>query len=86
MPLGIGAIWDRWQKGDSQAWETCAAITTAANRLVQPVNDRMPVIVAETDYDDWLDQAFFDLEELERMMRPFPEDEMELVPSRLVTG
>jgi len=45
-PFGVGAIWDRWQHGDGEAVESCAIITTAANELVSPINDRMPVIIA----------------------------------------
>jgi putative SOS response-associated peptidase YedK len=75
-PFGIGAIWERWQQDDQQPVESCAIITTAANDLVMPINDRMPVIIAEEDYGRWLDREFFDLEQLVKMMQPFPIDEM----------
>ena len=73
-PFGMGGVWERWE-GD-ETTETCAVITTPANELVQPIHDRMPVIIAEEDYDCWLDPEFYDAEELERMVLPFPADKM----------
>jgi putative SOS response-associated peptidase YedK len=80
QPFGVGAIWDGWQ-GDNESYvESCAIITTAANELVQPINGRMPVIIAREDYDRWLDPEFYDAEELERMMQPWPSDRMLVSP------
>jgi putative SOS response-associated peptidase YedK len=33
---------------------TFSVITTDPNEVVQPVHDRMPVIIPEKDYDRWL--------------------------------
>lgn len=80
-PFGVGAIWERWEKSGDEPVESCAVITTSANVLVRPINDRMPVIIAEEDYDRWLDPRFFDIDELERIMRPSSEDVMDLSPA-----
>lgn len=80
-PFGVGAIWDRWQQADAERVETCAVITTEANEVVSLINDRMPVIIAEEDYEDWLDTEIFDLQELERMLRPFAAEAMNGRPS-----
>ena len=79
-PFGVGGIRERWQQGDAEPLETCAVITTEANELVGPINDRMPVIIAEEDYEAWLDPEFQDAEELDRMMRPFPAGAMTVTP------
>ena len=79
-PFGVGAIWDRWEKEGSDPVESCAVITMAANELVQPITDRMPVIIADDDYGTWLDPSFYDLDELQRMMQPFSPEEMVVVP------
>ena len=78
-PFGMGGVWERWE-GNGQI-ESCAVITTTANELVEPFNDRMPVIVAEEDYDRWLDPKSQDAEELDRMMRPYSADSMMVVPA-----
>jgi putative SOS response-associated peptidase YedK len=80
QPFGVGRIWDGWQGDDESYMESCAVITTAANEVVQPINDRMPVIIAPEDYDRWLDPEFYDAEELERMMGPWPSEGMLVSP------
>jgi len=48
-PFAIAGIWESWKEKD-----TCALLTTDANELASQVHDRMPVILHEDDYDDWL--------------------------------
>lgn len=80
-PFGVGAIWKRWQQAEAEpVVETCAVIATEANELVAPINDRMPVIIPQEDYGRWLDPEFQATDELERMMQPFPPDQMAVVP------
>jgi putative SOS response-associated peptidase YedK len=76
-PFGMGGAWERREGGEPV--ETCAVITTPANELVEPINNRMPVIIAEEDYDSWLNPEFCDDDELVRMMEPFPADGMVVV-------
>jgi putative SOS response-associated peptidase YedK len=46
-------------------------LTTSANKLVERVHNRMPVILHESDYETWLKEPREDL------LKPFPADEME---------
>ena len=52
-PVAFAGIWsaERAEDGDIDA---CAVITCAANKLVEPVHQRMPVILPPEAYDDWL--------------------------------
>jgi putative SOS response-associated peptidase YedK len=34
--------------------ETFAIVTIRANELLAPIDDRMPIVIAERDYDRWL--------------------------------
>ncbi|MEQ1692365.1 MAG: SOS response-associated peptidase [Gemmatimonas sp.] len=59
-PFAFGAIWERWKPRDDAGAEpliTCAIITTEPNAVMAPIHDRMPVIVAPSDYDAWLDAS-----------------------------
>ena len=56
-PLAFAGLWESWEGADHSALESCTILTTAANDLVRPIHDRMPVIVAPEDYADWLDPA-----------------------------
>jgi putative SOS response-associated peptidase YedK len=35
----------------------CTIITTEAAELMQPIHDRMPVIIPQSQYDQWLDKT-----------------------------
>ena len=52
-PIAFAGIWlaERADDGDINA---CAVITCAANELVAPIHQRMPVILPPEAYDDWL--------------------------------
>lgn len=58
-PMGMAALWDIWQPPEpsSSPFVTCTIITSAANREMQPVHDRMPVILEENEWRQWLDSS-----------------------------
>lgn len=62
-------------------WERDAftILTTGPSPLVQPLHDRMPVILAPTDYERWLDPSVTRREALEDLFAPFPDAEMEVI-------
>jgi hypothetical protein len=49
--------------------ETCAIITTAANELMAPIHERMPVILPQDAIGDWLDATTRQVE-LAGLLRP----------------
>ncbi len=52
-PVAFAGVWYAPQThGERQA--TCVIITTAANNLLAPIHDRMPVILRPDQYDLWL--------------------------------
>ncbi len=53
-PLALAGLWESWKAPDGSIVRTTCIITTAANELMAPVHDRMPVIVGETDWQRWL--------------------------------
>jgi putative SOS response-associated peptidase YedK len=53
-PWAFAGLWERWE-GEGGPVESCALLTTAANELVRPVHDRMPVILPERHWAAWLD-------------------------------
>lgn len=54
--FAFAGLWERWE-GPGGPLETCAVITTEANTAMAPVHDRMPVIVAPSQYGEWLSGA-----------------------------
>ena len=56
-PFAFAGLWETWHDPavqDGPPLESCTVITTDANELAQQVHNRMPVIVDERDYGDWL--------------------------------
>ncbi|MCY2995507.1 MAG: SOS response-associated peptidase [Planctomycetota bacterium] len=78
-PFGFAGLWERWQRGD-QTIESCTIITTEPNALMQPIHDRMPVILDPAAYDLWLDPEVRSGQKLEDLLRPYPADRLEAFP------
>jgi len=75
-PFGFAGLWEVWEGPDHSAIESCTLLTTEANDVVRPIHDRMPVIIAPSDYDRWLDPGVTRSEELISLLRPYPSDRM----------
>jgi putative SOS response-associated peptidase YedK len=53
--LTIAGLWDEWQDIEAdKSLKTCTMTITEPNRFVAEVHDRMPVLLAEKDYEPWL--------------------------------
>jgi putative SOS response-associated peptidase YedK len=75
-PFAIAGLWEHWQGADGSEIESVTLLTTQANELVQPIHDRMPVIIAPADYALWLDTAVQHPGEIQPLLRPYPAEEM----------
>lgn len=69
-PFAFAGLWDVWRPGTESPLESCVIITTAANELGGAIHDRMPVILDDEDYGQWLDPRFEERRTLERLLRP----------------
>lgn len=72
---------EREEAADAAPWLlTCCIVTTAANALMAPIHDRMPVILAREHWDAWLRRSLNDPAELGPLMQPAPSDAMQAWP------
>ena len=74
QPLAMAGIWDHWQTLDGDTLESCAVITTEANEFMANIHDRMPVILAKSDWDHWLNPDVTDPGSLTNLLVPCPND------------
>ncbi len=75
--FGFAGLWEEWlDKKSGESLETCTIITTEANDVLKPVHDRMPVILKAVDYDEWLDTKEANTDKLQKLLAPYPPDEM----------
>ena len=84
QPFAFAGLWERWH-GDDHVVETCTILTTQANAVLQPVHDRMPVIVAPEHYNRWLDATTVN-EALQRLLHPYAADAMQSHPVSTVVN
>jgi putative SOS response-associated peptidase YedK len=78
--LLFAGLYEAWQK-EQGAWETTFTIlTTAANAVLESYHDRMPVILADRDADDWMDPRAPSPRALKRLLVPAPNDLLIAIP------
>lgn len=84
-PFAFAGLWEHWEGGDGSVVDSCTIITTTANERVQPLHDRMPVILQPADYADWLDPNTH-VDFLMHLLRPYAAEEMIAFPVSNVVG
>lgn len=53
--MAMGGLWESWKTPDGGILRTVCVVTTAANELMAPIHERMPVIVPPEQWPLWLD-------------------------------
>lgn len=74
-PFALAGLWDLWQPMGRQSILSFTILTIAANNLLKDVHGRMPVILPNGSYDQWLRS---DPGDLSPLLKTYPEDDMEL--------
>jgi putative SOS response-associated peptidase YedK len=75
--MALAGLWESRTMPDGSVLRTTCIITTAANALMAPVHDRMPVIISPGNWQVWLAEP---AEAMERLVAPFPDTEMQAWP------
>ncbi len=75
QPMAFAGLWEFWRDDDPDEppLRTCAIVTTAANELMAPIHDRMPVVLAAENWSAWLDPST-DATAVESLMLPAPSE------------
>ena len=78
--FAFAGLYDVWHDADGSALATYTIVTTAANEVVAPVHDRMPVILGRDDEERWIGGDPLKEGELAELLRPYPAGPMEAYP------
>ena len=78
-PYAFAGLWEKWQGKENEALETFTILTTDPNELMEPVHNRMPVIVEPKDYNRWLDPETTERPPID-LLRPYPAERMQAWP------
>lgn len=73
---GLAGIYSIWKASSGRKVHSFSLITIEANALVQPVDDRMPAILREQDYETWLGLNNADTQQLKSTLKPLGLTEM----------
>ena len=78
-PLAVAGLWTAWR--DPAAWlHSTTVITTSANSTMSPVHDRMPVILPQSLWAEWLDPENHDTDRLGELLLPAGDDVLTVHP------
>jgi putative SOS response-associated peptidase YedK len=75
QPFALAGLWERWQPKEGAPLETFTILTTDPNPLMEPIHNRMPVILDPADYARWLEPGDPARPPVD-LLRPFPAEEM----------
>jgi putative SOS response-associated peptidase YedK len=53
----MARLWEEWKSPAGETIKSCTVITTESNELIEPLHDRMPVILAEEEWPAWLGEV-----------------------------
>ena len=86
-PFALGGLWEYWADDQGNEIRSATIITTKPNQLMATMHDRMPVIIPPQQFERWLKKGDTPPEELDELIAPYPDSEMEAYPvSRTVNA
>ncbi len=71
-PFAFAGLWESWRSPEQDIIRSCTILTTRPNSLVEPIHDRMPVILDPSVYDEWTASEPLNAQRLEQLFEPFP--------------
>jgi putative SOS response-associated peptidase YedK len=87
QPFGFAGLYDVWTSPEGEAVASCTIITTSANDLMQPIHDRMPVILPKSQESTWLNPAIQRAADVLPLLVPYSAADMEAYAvSRMVNS
>jgi putative SOS response-associated peptidase YedK len=79
-PMVFAGLWEHWQNKQGSSIDSCTIIVSSANKQMQPIHDRMPVILGPGQFNDWLDPQNQAVDELRDMLQPYLPGDLESYP------
>ena len=73
-PIALAGLWETWAGPHGEEVDTACIVTTAANRSLAPIHDRMPAVIAPEAFDMWLDCERVDSTMAAALIAPAPDD------------
>ncbi len=71
-PMAFAGLWENWKSPEGEWIRSCSILTTAANSFIEPIHNRMPVILSAETEPLWLDPLTETPDTLEPLLLPAP--------------
>lgn len=75
--FAFAGLYDIWKDAEGKELKTFTIITTEPNDTLRPIHNRMPAILQRELEGRWLDPDEQDSSQLLRILKPFPDDNMQ---------
>jgi putative SOS response-associated peptidase YedK len=86
-PMVMAGLWDRWKDPKSRTEVlSCTVLTCGPNAVMAELHDRMPVILAESDWPQWLGEVPATEAELLALLKPCPDGGLKIWPVNKAVG
>ena len=86
-PFAFAGLWENWKSPEGERVRSCTILTTTPNELIQPIHNRMPVILSQESEALWLDPMTEEAKTLTPLLMPSPAEELtSIVVSGLVNS
>ena len=76
-PFAFAGLWETWRPPDGEPIHSCTIITTTPNSLMEPIHNRMPVILSRKVEGLWLDRTVDDPQKLLPLLVPYSDTLMD---------
>lgn len=71
--FAMAGLWETWE-GDDREIPSVTILTTEPNELVEPIHDRMPVVLRAEEEETWMEAG---PDERHELCRPYPGDDLD---------
>lgn len=76
--FSFAGVWDSWKDVEGLEWKTYSIVTTAPNKEMAAIHNRMPVILRPQDEAAWLDPSKNTREAVEPFLHPYEDGGLEM--------
>ena len=76
--MALAGLWEIWRSPGGEVLRSFTIVTTAANTLLAPLHERMPVVLDPDAWPEWLGERQADPERLKELMAGCPPERLAL--------
>ena len=75
--FAFAGLWETWKSPAGESIRSCTIMTTEPNSFIEPIHNRMPVILDQEGEALWLDPMTEDPKTLQQLLVPFPPEDLD---------